>query len=335
MSSSTTVFVSGATGYIAQHVVKELLANDYKVIGSVRSESKGEDLKQLVNSKDFRYVVVPDISDIGAFDQALKDHPEITVFIHAASPVVFDTTDPKKDVLDPAIEGTKNVLNAINQYGTNVSRLVVTSSVAAVLPGLDFVKDKVYTEDDWNPLTIEVGLNDTSKTYFVSKTFAEKAVWEFVKTQKPHFQVSVVNPSIVFGPQAYEIKDKSKLNSLSEILAGIFRLKADDQFPQLAGALVDVRDVAKAHLVGFEKDEAINKRLLLSNELFTPDLAAHIIKKNFPDYQGPSGDLTRSDQIIENAVSKIDSSRTNKILGFELISLEESVIDAYKQFIGA
>ena len=335
MSSSTTVFVSGATGYIAQHIVKELLTNGYKVIGSARSEAKGKDLKDLVNSENFSYVVIPDISVVGAFDQALKDHPEISVFIHAASPVVFYTTDPKKDVIDPAVEGTKNVLNAIKQHGTNVSRLVVTSSTAAILPGLDFVKDKVFTEDDWNPCTIEIGISEPSKSYFVSKTFAEKAVWEFVKTQEPHFQVSVVNPSFVFGPQAYEIKDKSKLNSLSEILAGIFRSKADDQFPQLAGVLIDVRDVAKAHLVGFEKDEAINKRLLLANELFTPDLAAHIIKKNFPDYQGPSGDLTRSDQIIENAVSKIDSSRTNKILGFELISLEESVIDAYKQFIGA
>ena len=335
MSSSTTVFVSGATGYIAQHIVKELLTNGYKVIGSARSEAKGKDLKDLVNSENFSYVVIPDISVVDAFDQALKDHPEISVFIHAASPVVFYTTDPKKDVIDPAVGGTKNVLNAIKQHGTNVSRLVVTSSTAAILPGLDFVKDKVFTEDDWNPCTIEIGISEPSKSYFVSKTFAEKAVWEFVKTQEPHFQVSVVNPSIVFGPQAYEIKDKSKLNSLSEILAGIFRSKADDQFPQLAGVLIDVRDVAKAHLVGFEKDEAINKRLLLANELFTPDLAAHIIKKNFPDYQGPSGDLTRSDQIIENAVSKIDSSRTNKILGFELISLEESVIDAYKQFIGA
>ena len=335
MSSSTTVFVSGATGYIAQHIVKELLTNGYKVIGSARSEAKGKDLKDLVNSENFSYVVIPDISVVGAFDQALKDHPEISVFIHAASPVVFYTTDPKKDVIDPAVEGTKNVLNAIKQHGTNVSRLVVTSSTAAILPGLDFVKDKVFTEDDWNPCTIEIGISEPSKSYFVSKTFAEKAVWEFVKTQEPHFQVSVVNPSFVFGPQAYEIKDKSKLNSLSEILAGIFRSKADDQFPQLAGVLIDVRDVAKAHLVGFEKDEAINKRLLLSNELFTPDLAAHIVKKNFPDYQGPVGDLTRSDQIIENAVSKIDSSRTNKILGFELISLEESVIDAYKQFIGA
>ncbi|KAK6866882.1 putative NADPH-dependent methylglyoxal reductase GRP2 [Candida tropicalis] len=335
MSSSTTVFVSGATGYIAQHIVKELLTNGYKVIGSARSEAKGKDLKDLVNSENFSYVVIPDISVVGAFDQALKDHPEISVFIHAASPVVFYTTDPKKDVIDPAVEGTKNVLNAIKQHGTNVSRLVVTSSTAAILPGLDFVKDKVFTEDDWNPCTIEIGISEPSKSYFVSKTFAEKAVWEFVKTQEPHFQVSVVNPSFVFGPQAYEIKDKSKLNSSSEILAGIFRSKADDQFPQLAGVSIDVRDVAKAHLVGFEKDEAINKRLLLSNELFTPDLAAHIIKKNFPDYQGPSGDLTRSDQIIENAVSKIDSSRTNKILGFELISLEESVIDAYKQFIGA
>ncbi|RCK54684.1 putative NADPH-dependent methylglyoxal reductase GRP2 [Candida viswanathii] len=332
MSSTTTVFVSGATGFIAQHIVKELLANGYKVIGSVRSEAKGEELTQSINSKDFSYVVVPDISAPGAFDEALKEHPEVTVFIHAASPVVFQIIDPKKDVLDPAIEGTKNVLSAIKQYGTNITRLVVTSSLAAVTPGKDFDKNKTYTEEDWNPVTIEIGLSNPAKSYAASKTFAEKAVWDFVKNENPKFKVSTVLPTFVFGPQAYGIKDKSKLTSLSELLAGIFRSKAGDTYPEITGTLIDVRDVAKAHLVGFENDDAVNKRLVLVNVPYTPDLVAHTIKKNFPDFQGPDGDLVKSDKLIEETVAKINTTKTKEILGFGLTPLETSIIDAYKQF---
>lgn len=69
---STTVFVSGATGFIAQNIIKELLSKDYKVIGSVRSEKKGQDLEKLINSSNFKYTIVPEIGTPGAFDETLK-----------------------------------------------------------------------------------------------------------------------------------------------------------------------------------------------------------------------------------------------------------------------
>lgn len=97
----STVFVSGATGFIAQHVIKQLIAKNYKVVGSVRSKEKGESLTEKFGSS-FQYEVVADVAAEGAFDQALENHPEVTVFLHTASPFRFDVTDIQKELLDPA-----------------------------------------------------------------------------------------------------------------------------------------------------------------------------------------------------------------------------------------
>ncbi|EMG50658.1 GRP2 putative NADPH-dependent methylglyoxal reductase GRP2 [Candida maltosa Xu316] len=325
-----SVFVSGANGYIAQHIVKQLLEKNYKVVGSVRSESKGEDLSKLVNSKDFSYVVVPDIAAKGAFDKALETHPDITTFIHTASPVTFSAKDPVKEIVNPAVEGTKNVLNAVKEHGKQVKHLVFTSSVAAVKsPKPDL--NKILTEDDWNPITLEQ-VTDGLTGYSASKTLAERALWEFVKNESPQFKVTAVNPTFVLGPQAYAIKDKSQLNLSADIVAQVLRLKPNDKIEPFAGVFIDVRDVAKAHLVAFEKKEAIGQRLVLINGPFTTDLIADIVKKNVPQAQIPAGDLARSKQIVEEKVGKSDTTRTNKILGFDFISVEKTFVDAAKQF---
>ena len=77
----TTVIVSGATGFIAQHVVKLLLSKNYQVIGTVRSQSKGEGLLKLFNNPtNLKFEIVEDVGSEGAFDNVLKSHPEATIF---------------------------------------------------------------------------------------------------------------------------------------------------------------------------------------------------------------------------------------------------------------
>ena len=332
---ATTVFVSGATGYIAQHVVKELLGKGYNVIGSVRSASKGERLKQLTKSDRFSYEIVPDIGAEGAFDEALKKHPEISVFLHTASPFTFKVNDPEKDLLRPAIDGTKNALNAIAKYGPQIKKVVITSSAVAVFGwGKHIVQDKVYTEDDWNPITWEESLQNPMLGYFGSKKYAELTAWDFVKESKPNFEISFINPVFVFGPQAYEVQDKSELNTSAEIINKVIKLGPNDAIPEFCGRYVDVRDVAKAHVVAFEKDEAINQRLVLVAGYFTNDGIANIIKDNFPQATVPKGDAEKNEKLINNSV-KYDFSKTQNILGFDLIPLEESVVDTAKQIYEA
>ncbi|GEQ69533.1 hypothetical protein JCM33374_g3205 [Metschnikowia sp. JCM 33374] len=200
-TTPTTVFVSGATGFIAQHIVQLLISKGYNVVGTVRSAEKGDHLKKLLGSDAFSYEIVPDVEPVGAFDEALKNHPEVTVFLHTASPFHFKATDIEKELLKPAIEGTKNALNAIKTYGPQIKRVVVTSSYAAMMD-LSKLNDPSHidTEESWNPSTWEQAKEGPIQGYLASKTFAERAAWDFVKEEKPLLTINYVNPVYVFGP---------------------------------------------------------------------------------------------------------------------------------------
>ncbi|RLV93442.1 putative NADPH-dependent methylglyoxal reductase GRP2 [Spathaspora sp. JA1] len=325
---TTTVFVSGANGYIAQHIVKQLLEKGYNVVGSVRSATKGEDLKELTKSNNFTYEVVPNISDEGAFDNALKKHPEVTVFLHTASPVTFAATDFEGEVIQPAIIGTRNALMAIKEHAPQIERVVITSSFTAVVDFINNDPETVYDEDSLSPITLEQGLSNGFLAYVASKKFAELEVQRFMKQEKSNFKISTTQPGYVFGPQAYAIN--GALNVSAEYVNSVVKLGPQDKIPGSAGTFIDVRDVARAHIVAFEKEEAIDQHLLLVNELFSFERIANIIRENFPESKVPRGDWAK-DALQKKASHKYNTSRTNKILGFDFIPLEKSVVDSVEQ----
>lgn len=336
MSSENVVFISGATGFIAQHIVKLLIEAGYKTIGSVRSEEKGENLKSLLKSAGlksdlFSYVIVKDIGGKGAFDDALKAHPEVTIFLHTASPFTFEVNDVEKDLIKPAIEGTINALNAVKVYGKNVQRVVVTSSYAAI--GDFSTPGKAVSEDSWNPTTYEQSLANPFAGYIGSKKLAEKEVWKFVEANKPQWEVTVINPVYVFGPQTFEVKDKSKLNTSNEIINAILTAgKKNEEPQQYAGYFIDVRDVAKAHIVAFEKKEAAGHRLLLAESPFTSAEIYDIIEKDFPKLKSELPPLDKSKgPKLEDTESVINNDKTREILGFKFIDLKKSIDDTVAQ----
>lgn len=332
----TSVFVSGATGYIAQHIVKTLLENNYKVVGSVRSIEKGEKLKRLLQSTNFNYEVVNDIQKEGSFNEALKRHPEVTVFLHTASPFHFKAKDVEKELLIPAVNGTKNALKAIKEYAPQVKRVVVTSSIAAIkVEARENDSTFIVTEQTWNPITWEEALSNPISGYRGSKTFAEKAAWEFMKTEKPLFILSTVNPVIVFGPQAFDSEVKETLNTSAEIINNLLKLKPGNSVPPLNNAFIDVRDVAKAHVVAFESEDAANQRLLLSESRFSSQLVLDLIHKNFPQFKSRIPIGTPGIYPDTSKLSKTDNSKTKAIVGFPFIPLEKSVIDTVQQIVNA
>lgn len=117
---STTALVSGASGFIAAHTVQELIKNGYTVVGSVRSKEKGEYVKLSGKPESFSYEIVEDIAQDGAFDEFVEKHQEATVFLHTASPFHYNVTDVEKELLKPAVDGTKNALLSIAKYGPNI-----------------------------------------------------------------------------------------------------------------------------------------------------------------------------------------------------------------------
>ncbi|KAG8738385.1 methylglyoxal reductase (NADPH-dependent) gre2 [Ceratobasidium sp. 423] len=106
------ILLTGANGYYAAHLIKNFLERRYTVVGTVRSESKGEELVKLfpAHAGKLSYAVVPDIIKIiikeGNFDAVA----------HAASLIVVP--DGKvEDFVKPAIEGTVGILDSIKAQG--------------------------------------------------------------------------------------------------------------------------------------------------------------------------------------------------------------------------
>lgn len=332
--TATSVFVSGATGFIAQHIVKQLIEKGYKVVGTVRSTEKGDRLKKNLGSDNFEYEIVKDIAEPNAFDEALKKHPEVTVFLHTASPFHFNTNDVEKDLLIPAIQGTKNALTSIKKYAPQIKKVVITSSFAAVSPpdklGLNDLPP--LNEDSWNPTTYELALTNPIFAYRGSKTFAEKAAWEFIESEKPNFTLNTVNPTYVFGPQAFASEVSDTLNTSSEALNKFLKLKPDDEVPVSYGGFADVRDVARTHIFAFEEDIS-GYRFLLATSRFTSQDVLDILNANFPQLKGkiPVG-TPGSGKDIVSQLRAIDNSQTIAKIG-KCIDLEKSVVDSIQQIL--
>lgn len=329
----SAVYVSGATGFIAQHICKSLLAGGYKVVGSVRSAEKGKHLSQLLNSDRFTYEIVPDVQTEGAFDESLKKHPEVGVFLHTASPFHFKATDIEKELLLPAVNGTINALKAIVKYGPQVKKVVITSSYAAVGTfELESDPKHTNTEESWNTISWDDSKANPVMGYRGSKKFAEKAAWDFVRDTKPAFSINYVCPSFVFGPQAFDSEVKENLNTSSEVLNSLLNLTPDAGVPQAKGGYVDVRDVARAHIAAFEKDFA-NERLILNAGRFAGQDLLDVVHAEFPQLgRIPKGEPGTGSKV---PFCKIDNSRTLRLLGWDLIGLRQSVRDSIQQIIDA
>lgn len=188
------VLVTGASGYIATHVVKQLLDLGYRVRGTVRSlknEQKIAPLRKLAtNTKHELELVEADLTDENSWLNAVK---ECTYVIHTASPFPAERPKNENELITPAVNGTLFVFRACVQEGAKVKRVVLTSSVASVAPEV-FEEGRKYTAEDWPEPT---GLSPYPK----SKVLAEKAAWDFCKQRenegKECFELAVINPGFV------------------------------------------------------------------------------------------------------------------------------------------
>ncbi|KAL0566202.1 hypothetical protein V5O48_015813 [Marasmius crinis-equi] len=283
-SSKSLVLVSGATGYIAAWVVRNLLERGFDVRGTVRSPSKGKELLSVLEklpgyatkTGKFDVVVVEDIAKEGAFDEAVKG---VDAVEHVASPFHFNADDPN-ELFEPAVKGTVGILESIKKFGDKVKRVVVTSSCAAI--GVVDDKPVVFGDEDWNELSVkqteEQGRKAMGVTkYRASKTLAEKALWNFVsKNPGLSWDVVAINPPFVFGPATNYVPTPDKLGtSATDWYKTLLTQEPDaaGKTPQvLAGrnfCWIDVRDVAEAHARALLKEEAGGKRIIVSVGPFT------------------------------------------------------------------
>lgn len=324
--TSQLILLTGASGFVAAHILNSLLQYGYKVRGTVRSEATADKVRKthshLLHGDDGRlaFSIVPDVAATGAFDEAVKG---VDGVIHTASPFVTQVENNERDLLDPAIKGTTSILQAVEKYAPQVKRIVITSSFAAILdPTQGARPGYTYSEKDWNPVTYEQARSgDGSTAYCASKTFAEKAAWGFVKDKKPNFDVATICPPMIYGPLDHD----ASLDHLNTSSADIYRFMDGSQSepgPTPFPAFADVRDVAEAHVKAYEKPQG--GRYFISTGNFQYPDVCEIIKKVLPTYASKVPDPSSTERV---ETFKVNNEHARKELGIHFIPFEQTIGD--------
>lgn len=336
------VLVTGASGYIAGHCVRELVEHGYAVRGTVRgpsSESKLEPLRRLVERAGGTLDVV--YADLGSDDGWKQAVADCAYVLHVASPFPPGPPEHEDDVVLPAVDGTERVLRACAEIGT-VRRVVLTSSIAAAAGGHDSDGHKVFTESDW-------ALPDRCDPYEKSKVLAERAAWDLVDAlpDEQRFELVVVNPGFCIGPPL----DGTTSTSTSTSLVAVSRLLAREVpgVPRLGFATVDVRDLATAHRLAMESPDAAGKRYICAGEHVWLKQIADLLAEAFgpAGYRVPTRELPywmvwlvgRFDQTVRLILPRIgkrevmSSERAIRELGWTTRTLRDTIVDTGNSLI--
>ncbi|KAI0479440.1 NAD(P)-binding protein [Xylariaceae sp. FL0804] len=331
------VLLTGGSGFIAAHVLEQLLERGYDVVTTVRSEDKAEGIRAAHSGAGAKLTVavVPDIAQPGAFDDVFRQHGSGLEYVqHTASPFHYKWSDAKTELLDPAINGTEGLLKAVAAHAPGVRRVVVTSSFAAILSEARLTDPaKTFSEADWNPSTYEDGLRGPPPTsYRVSKTCAEKAAWDFVAKEKPGFDLATICPPMVFGPIAHNLRSLSNVNTSNERLVALMHGDWRDGIPATGvGLYADVRDVARAHVEAMERPAAGGQRFFTTGGFFSNRDIAAAVRQAFPDLADKlPGEGVAGGEFTPDACCKYDNKRATEVLGIDWISPGKSVVDAVR-----
>ncbi|HYZ55231.1 MAG TPA: NAD-dependent epimerase/dehydratase family protein [Streptosporangiaceae bacterium] len=334
------VLVTGGSGFVASHLVEQLLARGYPVNATVRSLANAPKAAPLLRLQDrhpgMLQLFEADLLRPGSFGAAMKD---CRVVFHVASPFLMPERikDGRKDVLEPAVQGMRNVLASINET-RSVERLVLTSTVGAIFG--DYIdvlsmKDQTLSEDYFNTTsTLE------NNPYHYAKTVAEREAWAAAGEQDRWSMVSL-NPGLVLGPSFTPASDSGSLFLLDELLRGYFFYGAAN----FSFTVVDVRDLVLAHISAAEDGSASGRYIVAHQEMYSFPQMANIIRDKYPrNYRiprntvpdwvvrilGPRFGLTQ--QYISNHLGirfAVDNSRSIKELRVSYRPVAETVLDHY------
>ncbi|MBU1354801.1 MAG: NAD-dependent epimerase/dehydratase family protein [Gammaproteobacteria bacterium] len=264
------VVVTGAAGYLASWVVKLLLEQGHTVHGTVRSLKDSRKLAHLQRLSEVHpgqlALFEADLLSAQGFEAAMQD---CSVVLHTASPYKLGpSADPERELIAPAMNGTRHVLEAVN-HTASVQRVVITSSIVAMYGDSDELQSRprqVLNETDVNTTsTVQ------SNPYALSKTRAEALAWDMQAQQKRWSLVSV-HPGAIFGPSLSQRDDATSVQLLRQFLDGSF----SQGVPRLWLGTVDVRDVAQAHVRAALQPTASGRYIVVGETLRLLEIAQRL-----------------------------------------------------------
>ncbi|KAK4763425.1 hypothetical protein SAY87_012863 [Trapa incisa] len=322
------VCVTGGSGCIGSWLVRLLLERGYVVHATVQNltspinlsdecrklnifavdEAETKHLQALEGAETRLHLFQIDLLDYESLVSVLVDCSGV---FHLASPCIVDQVrDPEKELLDPAIKGTTNVLRAAKEVG--IGRVVVTSSSSAIMPSPSWPADKVKNEDCWTDIEY---CKQNGLWYPLSKTLAEKAAWDFAKGEG--LDVVVVNPGTVMGPLISPRLNASML-MLVRLLQG-----CTETYKNFFMGSVHFKDAALAHVMVYENKAATGRHLCVEAISHYGDFVA-MVAELYPDYNIPR--LPRDTQ--PGLLRAKDGGKKLADLGLEFISMEKIITDA-------
>ncbi len=282
-NESELVLVTGASGYIGSHIVANLLSKGRKVRATVRDTSDPDRVDHI------RSMEVPEGGSLEIVEMDLLDGVSVhravsgcSSVIHTAAVVVLKSKKPQEKIVDPSVIGTKNVLDAIDASGT-VERLVHTSSTAAIRPQ-KWKDGQTLTTETWaDDATIE------NNPYGLAKFSSERIVREWhEKKDSSRTRMVTINPCVVLGPPL----SKRHLNGSISFVMTLLNREIPAVVPMHI-SIVDVRDVAEAHVRALTKGDNAGRYLVVSGQMWFKDIAKSLKKAN-PDLRIPTRQLPYS-----------------------------------------
>lgn len=259
------VAVTGASGFVGSHVVRALLERGHRVRALVRDAADPARTDHLGTMGEMQ-IVAADLTRPGSFDDAAQGCDAV---VHAASATRLTARDPQREIVDVALGATRTVLEGAARAST-VRRVVQTSSIAAVVDST-IPDSHVFTEDDWNESsTLE------HEPYYLSKTLAEREARRICE-KSGSFDLVSINPGYVLGPVLARIHLRSSPALVRQMLRG--RVPGS---PRVSMPLVDVRDVAEAHVLALEAVKPSTRYICNACTIWTADIA-RILAARFAD----------------------------------------------------
>tara|TARA_R110000772_G_scaffold233825_1_gene345402 strand:+ start:253 stop:1275 length:1023 start_codon:yes stop_codon:yes gene_type:complete len=334
------VLVTGATGFIAGHVILQLLEAGHEVRGTARSASSAARLNETFSKYAGRPIAIDLVAANLERDDGWAEAVAGMDFVqHVASPFPSGVPKDPNELIRPATDGALRVLKASRAAG--VKRVVMTSSMAAIAYGWGENRPAVLTEEHWsNPDNLK-----DNTAYTRSKTIAERAAWDYVNGEGKGLELAVINPAAVLGPVMSGDLSAS-LELLTMPLSG--KIPA---VPRIGFGIVDVRDVAAAQVAAMTVPGAAGERFLVSQPFMWFSDVADVLRDAFPAYakklpKGTMPDFMLKIVAVFNPALKqvipelgrqrqISNEKARTILGWTPRTANEAIIDGAQSLIDA